>query len=128
MLNLIYHFQASQNQNNEWKPASYHVIYFFDNNGFLDQKMLQELSKSIENADHIHLTFLNLDDLKAFAMRVAQELKASNVRLLSVQDYNIGIDGSKDRASYLEMFQKFGELIANEELNKPKGFFGKLFS
>lgn len=128
MLNLIYHFQTSQNQDEEFKPASYHVVYFFGEQGFLDKTMLQELSKSVPNADHNALTFLNLDDLKDFALRVSQELNAPDVQLISVQDYNIGLDGTKDMVSFQGIFQKYGEKILNESAQKKKGLFGKLFS
>ena len=128
MLNLIYHFQTSQHQDEEFKPASYHVVYFFNEQGFLDQKELQELSKTVPEADHTALTFLNLDDLKQFALRVCQELNAPDVQLISVQDYNIGLDGAKDLASFQGIFQKYGEKIINEAAQKKKGLFGKLFS
>ena len=129
MLNLIYHFQTSQNQNEEFKPASYHVVYFFSEEGFLERKELQELSKSVPMADYEHLTFLNLDDLKAFALRVCEELNSPSVQLISVQDYNIGLDGAKDLTSFQGIFQKYGEKIQNEEArSNKKGFFGKLFS
>lgn len=127
-LKLVYRFSSSQNQDGEFKPASYCVVYFFSKQGFLDLSKLQELSKSVPDADHEHLTFLNLDDLKTFALRVCQELEAEEVRLISVQDYNIGIDGANDLGSFQEVFQNFGEVVANEEAARKKGFFGKFFS
>jgi hypothetical protein len=127
-LNLIYHFQTSQNQDTEFKPASYGVVYFFSEQGFLDPALLREMSKAVPDADHEALTFLNLDDLKAFGLRVCQEVGEKEVRLLSVQDYNIGLDGAKDLASFQAIFNKYGELVIDEEAAKNKGFFGKLFT
>lgn len=127
-LSLVYHFQSSQSRDGEFRPARYHMVYFFHEQGFLELGMLKELSKAVPDADHEHLTFLNLDDLKAFGVRVAQELKAPQVRLISVQDYNIGIDGAKDKKSFQGIFEKFGELVENEEAPRKKGLFGKLFS
>lgn len=127
-LNLIYHFQTSKNQEGDFRPASYKTIYFFSAQGFLDRQQLKELSKSVPEADHEQLTFLNLDDLKSFALRVCQELQENEVRLISVQDYNIGIDGARDQSSFREIFDKFGELVVNEEAPRKKGFFGKFFS
>lgn len=126
-LNLIYHFQASQNREGDFKPASYGVLYFFSDEGFLDQKLLRELSKTVPEADHEKLTFLNLDDLKTFALRVSEELSSREVRMISVQDYNIGLDGARDLNSYKAIFSRYGELIINETVKK-KGLFGKLFS
>lgn len=127
-LNLIYHFQSSQNQEGAFRPASYRLVYFFGSQGFLERSLLHELSKSVPEADHEHLTFLNLDDLKTFALRVSQELKEDEVRLISVQDYNIGVDGAKDAGTFREIFEKYGELVVNEEAPRKKGFFGKFFN
>ncbi len=127
-LNLIYHFQTSQNQDGDFRPASYRVVYFFSEEGFLEKELLQEMAKSVPGSDFHELTFLNLDDLKAFALRVCLEVSMPEVRLLSVQDYNIGLDGAKDLSSFKGIFQKYGEKIINEAAQKKKGLFGKLFS
>lgn len=126
-LNLIYHFQASQNLDGDFRPASYGVVYFFSDEGFLEKDLLKEMSKTVPDADHEHLTFLNLDDLKAFALRVCQEISEKEVRLISVQDYNIGLDGAKDLNTFHGIFSKFGELVVNEAAKK-KGLLGKFFS
>lgn len=127
-LNLVYHFQTSQNQDGDFRPASYGVVYFFSEEGFLEKSLLKEMSKTIPEADHEGLTFLNLDDLKSFAIRVSQELSVREVRLISVQDYNIGLDGAKDLNTFRLLFEKYGELVINEDISKKKSFFGKLFS
>lgn len=126
-LTVIYHFRSSQNKDLEFSPASYGVVYFFSEDGFLEDKLLKELAKSVPDADFTNLTFMNLDDLKAFALRVCQELSLKEVRLLSVQDYNIGLDGARDLASFRGIFKKYGELVINESTRK-KGLLGKLFS
>jgi hypothetical protein len=125
-LQLIYHFQSSQNQDQDFTPASYGVLYFFSSNGFLEKEFLKEMAKSVPEADFNRLTFLNLDDLKAFALRVAQELSVREVRLVSVQDYNIGLDGARDLKSFQGIFNKYGDVVVNESVKK-KGLFSKLF-
>src|SRR5690349_9716518 len=92
-LNLIYHFQPSQSQEGDFRTANYQVVYFFSEGGFLDNELLSEMAKVIPEGDHQNLKFLSLDDLKSFALRTAQEVQENEVRLLSVQDYNIGLDG-----------------------------------
>jgi hypothetical protein len=126
-LQLIYHFQTSQNQDLEFRPASYGVVYFFSESGFLEKNLLIEMSKTVPEADHERLTFLSLDDLKTFALRVGQELSQNEVRLISVQDYNIGIDGAKDLKSFQSVFEKFGEVVQHENAKK-KNLLSKLFS
>lgn len=125
---LIYHFQSSQSMNGDFRPANYKVIYFFDDQGFLDTSLLKEMSKSVSEADHEALLFQTLDDLKSFALRVCQELKASEVRIMSVQDYNIGLDGARDRAGVIAIFEKYGEVIINEDASAKKGFLSKFFN
>jgi hypothetical protein len=127
-LTLIYHFQSSQNQDEDFRPASYKMVYFFNEEGFVDNKLILELLKAFPDSNYQDKTFLNLDDLKAFAHRVAEELSSPEVRLISVQDYNIGIDGARDIKSFRELFGKYGEAIVNEQAVKKKGLFGKLFS
>lgn len=127
-LTLIYHFQSSQNQDEDFRPASYKMVYFFNEEGFVDTKLILELLKAFPDSSYQDKTFLNLDDLKAFAHRVAEELSSPQVRLISVQDYNIGIDGSRDLKSFRDLFGKYGEAIVNEQAVKKKGLFGKFFS
>jgi hypothetical protein len=126
-LTLIYRFQTSQNQAGDFKPASYCVVYLFSEEGFLEEALLKELSKTVPDADHDSLTFLSLDDLKAFALRVAQEFSVREVRLISVQDYNIGLDGARDLKSFQSIFNKYGDVILNESVSKKKGLFSKIF-
>ena len=125
-LNLIYHFQASQNMDEDFTPASYRVIYFFSESGFVGSEMLIELSKAVPEARHSELSFLSLDDLKAFALRICIELSYPEVRLISVQDYNIGLDSARDDKTYQAIFERFGEVIVNESLKK-KGLLSKIF-
>ncbi len=126
-LSLIYHFQSSQSQDGDFQAARYRVVYFFGERGLLEKNLLMELAKSTPDADFHNLTFISLDDLKSFAMRVCQEVEAKDVRLISVQDYNIGLDGARDLKSFREIFERFGEVVINEEA-KRKGFLGKFFS
>jgi hypothetical protein len=126
-LTLIYNFQSPQNTDLEFRPASYRVIYAFTEQGFVEEAILRELCKFVPEANHVDMTFLNLDDLKVYAQRVSQEVQAKELRLISVQDYNIGLDGAKDFIGYQEVFTKFGEVIQNENSSKKKGFLGKFF-
>jgi hypothetical protein len=127
-LNLIYHFQASQNQDSEFKPARYKIIYFFNDQEQIEESLLREILMGFPEANFEQMAFLSLDDLRAFALRVAQKLQSGVVKLLSVQDYNIGIDGAKDLESFRDIFLRYGESVINEEAQKKKGLLAKLFS
>lgn len=127
-LNLIYHFQSFRGPDEDFKPASYRILYFFNEEGFVDPKVILDLLKAFPDSDFQAKTFMNLDDLKAFALRVAESLEVDQVRLISVQDYNIGIDSARDLKSYRELFNKYGEPLIHQQSVKKKGLFGKLFS
>jgi hypothetical protein len=128
-LTVVYNFHSSSSQEGIFRPASYKVIYFFSDRGFIEDASLRELAKSVPDANHDLLTFTNLDDLKAFALRVCQEHNAPEVRLISSQDYNIGIDGAKDLITLKNVFDTFGDLIANDEsLKKSPSLLKKFFS
>ncbi len=127
-LHLIYFFQSSQNQNESQTPARYKVVHFFGDEGFVSDEKLREMAQRDPNADFSDLTFLSLDDLKSFAVRVCEETGGESVRLLSVQDYNIGLDGARDLKELREVFVKFGESVEGTTPVKKKGLFGKLFS
>ncbi len=127
-LHLIYFFQSSQNQNESWTPARYKVVHFFGDNGFISEERMREIAKTDPHADLSDLTFLSLDDLKAFASRMSDDVGGENIRLLSVQDYNIGLDGARDLKELREVFVKYGETMEVSSPQKKKGLFGKLFS
>ena len=126
-LTLLYNFQSPQTTEGDFRPASYKVVYFFSDQGLIEEATLRELCKSVPEANYNDLTFLNLEDLKVFAHRVAQETESSEVRLMSVLDYNIGLDGARDREGFLSILSKFGEILPNGRPRK-KSFLGKLFS
>jgi hypothetical protein len=110
-LNIIYYFESSQNQNDEFRPAKYKILYAFDTNGMLE----------------IRDTFNSLDDLKSFALELVQSKDGGEVRLISVQDYNVGVEGAKDRNSFRQIFSSFGEVVLDPTKSKKKGIFGNLF-
>lgn len=124
---LIYHFQSFQNEEGEFSPARYKVIYCFAGTGFLDIQTLKKLALEIPEADATDLTFLSLDDLKNFSLLVAEEFEEDEVRLVSVQDFNIGIDGAKDISSFRQIFMGFGEVIRGEGPRKKKGLLSRFF-
>jgi hypothetical protein len=126
-LTLLYNFQSPQTTEGDFRPASYKVIYFFSEQGLIEQSTLRELCKSVPDANYNDLTFLNLEDLRVFAQRVSQETESSEVRLMSVLDYNIGLDGAPDREGFLSILSKFGEVLSNAQAKK-KGFLGKFFN
>src|SRR5690606_6343261 len=127
-LTLVYHFQSFQNEEREFSPARYQVVYCFAGTGFIETQALKKIAANIEEADVSELTFLSLDDLKAFALLVADEMEEDEVRLISVQDLNIGIDGAKDVSTFRQIFLGYGEVIRGEGPGrKKKNFLSRFF-
>lgn len=124
---LIYNFQNAPDAD-AFMGARYQVVYFFSEAGFVEHALLQEMAKTVPEANHQGLSFMNLDDLKAFALRVQEEVDGKNLRIVSVQDYNVGIDGARDMDSFKGIFSKFGEQLGAPVAAKKKGLLGKLFS
>lgn len=125
---IIYHFRVSQNIQDEFRPASYKILHVFSSQGFLENDYLEEKMLSFPEINRLDQSFLNLDDLKAFALVLAQDLEVEEARLISIQDYNIGIDGAKSATEFSQIFGHFGEVIQNSEMKKKKGLFRRLFS
>lgn len=82
---------------------------------------LQDLEKRKQKDS---LCFETLDELKNFTFFLLDELSIRKACLLSVQNYNIGLDGAKDKESFQELFEKYGEILQNEGAKK-KSLFSK---
>jgi hypothetical protein len=125
-LTVIYHFLHSQNMTGDFTPGLYSVRHCFGDQGYLSLSLLQELAKIIPNADFLHLEFSTLDDLKTFILRVGEAIEASKIRMISVEDFNIGLDGAKDLVSFQNIFLQYGEELLSEKGHK-KGLWNKIF-
>jgi hypothetical protein len=126
-LYLIYHFQSSHNESEEFRPAKYRVLYFFNDDEFLSGASLRERYKDFHQEEGDDLSFQSLDLLKEFASSFASEYEAEEVRLISAQDYNVGQDSVKDRKGLQQVFAKYGEAVSNPQFKKKGGIFGKFF-
>jgi hypothetical protein len=103
-LNVVYNF----------RPGGFYVIYCFSSEGLVDPGG--------------PLQFQTLEDLKQHALRLAQDHGLEEVRVISAQDFNIGVDGARDLASFRAIFTRFGEALGDGGGRRKKGLFGKLFS
>ena len=126
-LAVIYHFQSSQDEMGEFSPAQYQVVYCFSGVGFVPGNLLKEALQSIPENSSSDLTFQTLDELKSFSLKLAQILDEDEVRLISVQDLNIGIDGARDLMSFRQIFMGFGESLKLEGAARKKNFLSRFF-
>lgn len=126
-LTVVYHFQSSQDEMGEFSPAQYQVVYCFSGVGFVPGQPLKEAMQSLPESTSADLTFQTLDELKNFSLRLADILDEDEVRLVSVQDLNVGIDGARDLSSFRQIFLGFGESLRREGIRPKKNFLSRFF-
>lgn len=126
-LAVIYHFQSSQDEMGEFSPAQYQVVYSFSGVGFVPGNVLKEALQSIPENTSTDLTFQTLDELKSFSLKLAEILDEDEVRLISVQDLNVGIDGARDLSGFRQIFMGFGESLKREGVSRKKNFLSRFF-
>ena len=49
---------------------------------------------------------------------LAEDLEVEEARLISIQDYNIGVDGARNANEFKGIFSHFGEVIKNPKMKK----------
>ncbi len=132
-INLIYHFGHSSTASMETElpelSGCYRVLYFFSDAGPVSPEAQEEVAIRLFNRSvGIPATFSSLDDLKDFAMGVCQFVKAPEVFILSVQDYNVGVEAARDVRAFRELYRRYGLNLANPDvINRGPGLFGKFF-
>ena len=50
-LTIVYHFQSFQNEEGEFSPARYQVVYCFASSGFAETQTLKKVAMNIAEAD-----------------------------------------------------------------------------
>jgi hypothetical protein len=128
-LNLIYKFGHDVSSEFPDLAGRYSVIYFFSEAGPVAQDIQEEVSQKIFGKTiGQSAMFSSLDDLKKFAMSVTQALKAPEVFILSVQDYNVGVEATRDVRAFRELYRRYGVNLTNPDvINRGPGLFGKFF-
>jgi hypothetical protein len=128
-LNLVYRYETTMTE--DGPKAYYKIIYFFSEAGFITKSTLTSIYKKLVPlyTEREMLTFDDLELLGQFALKVCMELQAPEVFVLSVQDYNIGMESVRDVRAYKELFRRYGNCITNPELeNERQSVFKRIFS
>jgi hypothetical protein len=128
-INLIYHFGHEQNSEFPDLAGRYRVLYFFSEAGPVPHEAQEEVSVRLFNRPAGNpVIFTSLDDLKEFAMAVCQHVKAPEVFVLSVQDYNVGVEAARDVRAFREIYRRYGLNLSNPDIiSRGPGLFGKFF-
>lgn len=129
-LNLIYKFAHEQNAEFPDLAGRYSVLYFFSEAGPVPVDVQEQVTEKIFGKSLGALpTFTSMDDLKDFAMSVTQAMKAPEIFILSVQDYNVGVEATRDVRAFRELYRRYGLNLSNPDIiNRGPGLFGKFFN
>lgn len=123
-LNLIYKNLTDSNSD-----FSVEVLFMFNETGFIDSSESLDLYKRyFRNEDN--LLFRNLDELGEFIKKLIEEYRAPKAYIMSVEDYNAGLERAREKADYKELFMKVGTELDNPEYidGSAKGLLGKIFT
>lgn len=129
-LNLLYRFVEGETPE-DTLGSYYKIVQFFSEVGMVSAGVI---SKTYQNFDtdfrsENEISFKTLDELGHFAIEICKELAAPEVFLLSVQDYNIGLDSCSDIRGFREIFRRYGTSVENPEgSHRRKNLFGKIFN
>lgn len=128
-LKLIYKMTSGTDPESTELTARYEVLYFFGEGGPMSLELMDEVSRTVfQRPATLPVTFKSLDELKEFALGVCQKVHGPEVFVLSVQDYNIGVEAARDVRAFRELFRRYGLNIPNPEIiNKGPGLISRLF-
>jgi len=105
------------------------ILYLFNETGFIDMEESQNFYKRyFRNEDD--LVFRNLDELGEFSKKLIEEFGAPKAYILSVEDYNAGLERVREKSEYRELFMKVGTELENAEYKGGANarIFGKIFT
>lgn len=129
-LNLIYKFAHEESTEFPDLSGRYTVLYFFSDAGPVPADVQEEVAQRVFGKSvGFPASFFSMDDLKDFAMSVTQHLRAPEVFVLSVQDYNVGVEATRDVRAFREIYRRYGLNLSNADIiNRGPSLFGKFFT
>lgn len=126
-LNLIYRYESIEE--NGALDSIYRVVYFFSEAGMIARENLDRIYEDVVGKPTFgSYIFSNLDKLGEFALKVCIDQQSPEVFVLSVQDYNTGMESVRDLRSFREVFRRFGNCLNNPDTSFEKsGIFSNIF-
>lgn len=129
-LNVLYRFVDERDSSGS-NVSYYKIVQFFSEVGVVTESTLSTVYDNYRPPGYTQkeCLFSSLDQLGLFAIDICKEVASPEVFLLSVQDYNIGLDSCNDVRSFKEIFRRYGTSIENPDGgHRKKNIFGKLFN
>ncbi len=110
---------------------SYFVIHFFSKYGQILPEIISEISKDYPSisSEYPIGPFADLGEIKSFSLKIAKIVGAKEVCLLSVYDYNNGLEMVNHLNEFGDVFKSNGErIVLIEDKIKSQGIMERLFS
>lgn len=129
-LKLIFKMVEGTDPDSTELTGRYEVLYFFGEGGPISLEMMDEVSRALfQRPVTPPVTFKSLDELKEFALATCQRVRGAEVFVLSIHDYNIGVEAARDVRAFRELFRRYGINMPNPDvINKAsKGLMGRFF-
>jgi hypothetical protein len=128
-LSMVYRFSGAPVEEGRELPGNYHVLYFFSGAGPVGAEVMEQVCQGLfQRPMETQPIFRSMEELKEFALGVCQALQSPEVSMLSVQDYNVGVEAAGDARTFRELFRRYGVTIPNPEIiNRSPGLLGRIF-
>ena len=117
------------------QESYYYLLYLLDEKGILEREVALQIFKehysSVEIAglktpSNTIGPFLTLEKLNQYAFALCEELNASKISLLSVQEYNSLLEYGQQASDFLRDLLEKGNVLENIE-RKQKSFLSRFF-
>lgn len=107
----------------------YCVLDAIDETGQFDFSMLKKYIEDDENGLSSEASlgrFLDVEQMTKICFQVCQDIDASRLILLSVDDYNEAIKNASDLSELKKNLKSYGNSLVN--IDRKRGFFKRIFS
>lgn len=115
-LYILYRFTSAESLENK---STYDVVLMFSESGEIFSKDYGSLFAQDNK-------YSDKEELLEMSHQVLASKQFASVFLLSVNDFNVGIETCHDLSSFKEIFKRYGQLISESEDNEGN-LFGKFF-
>jgi hypothetical protein len=128
-LSMVYRFSGAPVEEGRELPGNYQVLYFFSGSGPVGHDVMEQVCQELfQRPLGTQPIFRSLEELKDFALGVCQSLQSPEVSMLSVQDYNVGVEAAGDTRAFRELFRRYGLNIPNPDIiSRTPGLLGRIF-
>ncbi len=122
-INVLYQFTDSP------EGSNYKVLQLFSDEGPLPEKLINSVLRSFDEKTGGDIQFTSIEQLGRFCIELLKESSGAEAFLLSVQDYNIGLESCNNTESFKELFRRYGTSIQNPDSNiKKNSLLSKIFN